>query len=300
MSKISRNAKIKDRMKYNIQVPKNTRETLLLDNKINNTKWADAIAKEMSALDRLNVFQYKSPTYVCGKSEGWQFAPMHMIFDIKQQDLQHKARVVCGGHVIDSTGHVTYSSTIKDISMQLLMIVATQNNLDMMVGDMGNDCPTVPCAEKILQKAGPKFGKAGSTIILKRALYGLKTASRSFHKFFGDCAKSIGFKPTRADQDLWILKSDGYNGYNYIATHVNDIIIAAKITSECMARIEQEFLVRNMEDSPTYYLGSNIKKVDNYLHISSMKYIKVTLKGEIWWREEGEYSSSYNCKPGTG
>jgi hypothetical protein len=155
-----------------------------------------------------------------------------------------------------------------------------QNNLDTMVGDIGNAFPAAPCAEKIWGKAGPEFGnKTGSTVILKRALYGLKTASRSFHEFFGDCLRSIGFKPTRADQDLWIRKSDDYNGYDYIATHVDDIIIAAKRPAEeYMAQIEQEFLVRNKEDSPTYYLGSNIKKVNNYLHISSTKYIKETLR----------------------
>jgi hypothetical protein len=170
MSKNSQNAKIKDRTKYDIRVPNNTREALLLDKTNKKTYWADAIAKEMTALDRLNVFEYKSPTFVCSKSEGWQFAPMHMIFDIKQQDLRHKARLVCGGHVIDSSGHVTYSSTIKDISVRLLMIIATQNNLDMMVGDIGNAFPTAPCAEKIWGKAGPEFGnKQGSTVILKRA-----------------------------------------------------------------------------------------------------------------------------------
>jgi hypothetical protein len=278
-SKNARNAKIQDRVKYDIRVPRNTREALLLDKQNKNTKWADAIAKEMTALNRLDVFEYKSPAHVCNKSDGWQFAPMHMIFDIKQQDLRHKARLVCGGHVIDSSGHVTYSSTIKDISVRLLMIIATQNKLDMMVGDIGNAFPTAPCAEKIWTKAGPEFGdRAGSTIILKRALYGLKTASRSFHEFFGDCLRSMGFQPSRADQDLWLRKSDDYDGYDYIATHVDDIIIAAKRPGIYMAKIEQEFLVRNKEDSPTYYLGSNIKKVGNYLHVSSSKYVKETLK----------------------
>jgi hypothetical protein len=141
--------------------------------------------------------------YDCSKSEGWQYAPMYMIFDIKQQHLRHKAILVCGGHAIDSTGHITYSSIIKDILVQLFMIIVTQNNLDMMVGDIENAFSTAPCAEKIWGKAGPEFGnKAGSTIILKRALYGIKTVSRSFHELFGDWFRSIGFPPSRVDQDL--------------------------------------------------------------------------------------------------
>jgi hypothetical protein len=254
-----------------------TRDALLFDKKNKNTNWADAIAKEMTAPNRLDVFEYKSPSYTCSKSDGWQYTPMHMMFDIKQQYLRHKARLLCGGHMIDSLGHATYSSTIKDISVRLLMIIATQNSLDMMVGNIGNPFPTAPCAEKIWTNAGPEFGnRAGSKIILKRALYGLKTASRSFHEFFGDCLRSMGFQPSRADQDLWLRKSDNYNGYDYMATHVDDIITASKQPGEYMAKIEQE--IHNKEDSPTYYLGSNIKKIGQHQHISSTKCIKETLK----------------------
>jgi len=46
--------------------------------------------------------------------------------------------------------------------------------------------------------------------------------------FFGNCLLQLGFSPTRADPDLWYRKSDDYEGYDYIATHVDDIIIAAK------------------------------------------------------------------------
>jgi len=115
-------------------------------------------------------------------------------------------------------------------------------------------------------------------VTLKRALYGLKTASRSFHEFVGDCLRRIGFIPTRADQDLWIRKSDNYHGYDYIATHVNDIVIAARRPQEYMASIEQEFMVHNKEDSPLYYLGNKIKTIGKSLHISSGKYITEFLR----------------------
>jgi len=121
-----------------------------------------------------------------------------------------------------------------------------------------------------------KFGnQEGCILVLKRALYGLKTASRSFHEFFGNCLLQPGFSPTRADPDLWYRKSDDYEGYNYIATHVDDIIIAAKRPAEYMSQIKQRFNVRNKEDSPSCYLG-NSYKCDNKgnIHVSSTKYIK--------------------------
>eukprot|EP00957_Ditylum_brightwellii_P014898 1123821-Ditylum_brightwellii.AAC.1 len=68
----------------------------------------------MSALDQLNVFKYHNPITVFLKDDGWQFAPMCMIFDIKH-NLRHKARFVGGGHVVDSSNHTTYSSTVQDL-----------------------------------------------------------------------------------------------------------------------------------------------------------------------------------------
>ena len=266
------------REKFGIKIPHTTKHALLLDIQNNNTRWADAIAKEMGGLDRLGVFQYFPAGTRRSNDDGWQRAPMQMIFDIKQ-DGRHKARLVVGGHVIDSKDHVTYSSTIKDISVRLLMLVGIQNGLEFMSGDIGNAFCTAPCAEKVWSVAGPEFGqKEGCTVVLKRALYGLNTASRSFHEFFGDFLRSLGFEPSRADQDLWIRKSEHYNGYEYIATHVDDIIIAAKKPVEIMSQIEQHFKVRDVTDSPSYYLGNDLVRVGNKILISTKKYTAEVLR----------------------
>lgn len=252
-----------------------------MDKRNGNTKWGDAIAKEMEGLMRLDVFEFFPPSHKLHKRDGWQRAPLHMIFDIKREDQRYKARLVIGGNMIDSSNYNTYSSTVQDTSTRLLQLVAVQNGLGIMTGDIGNAFCTAPCAEKIYSVAGPEFGpRAGSIVTLKRALYGLKTASRSFHEFFGDCLRRMGFNCTRVDPDLWYRKSDDYYGYDYIATHVDDFIIAAKRPAEYMSQIEQEFLVRNKEDSPKYYLGNSYVRRGNnerYLHVSSKKYVAEVL-----------------------
>jgi hypothetical protein len=45
-----------------------------------------------------------------------------------------------------------------------------------------------------------------------------------------------------------------------------------------MNEIEQEFSIRNKADSPSYYLGNNIKKDGKYLHVSSKKYVQGILR----------------------
>eukprot|EP00957_Ditylum_brightwellii_P114233 8709096-Ditylum_brightwellii.AAC.1 len=133
-----------------------------------DSKWAEAICKEMDALERLGVFQYHDARMKFHWNDGWQYAPMHMIFDIKH-DLWRKARFVVGGHGIDYFDHTTYSSIIKDISVRLMMLVATKYWLGMISGNIGNAFCTATCAEKIWSVAGEQFGeKKGAIVVLKQ------------------------------------------------------------------------------------------------------------------------------------
>ena len=74
---------------------------------------------------------------------------MHMIFDVKQQDLQQKARLVVDGNIVDYTEHTIYSSTIKDVSVRIILLIAEKNGSGIMAGDIGNELCTAPCAENI-------------------------------------------------------------------------------------------------------------------------------------------------------
>ena len=62
---------------------------------------------------------------------------MKIIFNAKQQDLQHKTRLVVVGHVVDSTDQTTYSSTIKYLSIRLIPLLAVKNGFRLMAGDIG-------------------------------------------------------------------------------------------------------------------------------------------------------------------
>ena len=83
MSKNQRNAQNKHRKKFGIKIPNTTKEALQFDREAGNNKWAEAIAKEMDNLNRLNVFKYHPSSEQFPKEEGWQKAPLQMIFYIK-------------------------------------------------------------------------------------------------------------------------------------------------------------------------------------------------------------------------
>ena len=126
-----------------------------------------------------------------------------------------------GGNIVDSTDHTKYSSTIKDVYVRIMLLIAVKNGLVIMAEDIGNELCMDPCAENIWSCCGANFGpRCGTVVVLKRALYVLKAASNSPHKCFGDFLRELGFTTSRSDQYLWISKSDEYEGYDYIKTHV--------------------------------------------------------------------------------
>ena len=89
----------------------------------------------------------------------------------------------------------------------------------------------------------------------------------------------MGFTPSRADQDLWWRKYDDYEGYDYISTHVDDFLIAAKKPGKYIRQIEKNFILRTVEDSPSYYLGKEIKRTDKgMLHLSCGKCVSEILQ----------------------
>ena len=84
----------------------------------------------------MDVFEKFQTSLSKARGKGFQFAPLRMIFDVKV-DLRSKARLVIGGHIIDSTGHEVYASTMKSVSARVLMTITDANNLEVMVGDIG-------------------------------------------------------------------------------------------------------------------------------------------------------------------
>ena len=279
-----RNQQSKKRMKFGISIPNSVREALLLDSKNKNNLWSEAIKKEMTALDKAGVFQYKSPNFEISKE--YQYAPLRMIFEIKQEDLRRKARLVAGGHMVDSSMYESYSSVVQTMTLRLLQTVAVNEKLKIMTGDIGNAFIHANTNEKIWTKAGPEFGnRRGCKIIFKKALYGLSTSARQWNLTLGDAISAMGFKPTRSDADLWIRFSDDNKSYEYIATHVDDVICVAKDPAKHILELKKKFPIRNIAENPEYYLGNDIKlQKDNTIKISLKKYIT-----EIISKHESKY-----------
>jgi hypothetical protein len=91
--------------------------------------------------------------------------------------------------------------------------------------------------------AGPEFGPEleGKRLIIDKALYGLKTSSARFHEHLSEILQELGFKPTKADPDLWIKQNSDGNS-EYIARFVDDIIAFAKDPMKIMEDLKQTYV----------------------------------------------------------
>jgi hypothetical protein len=123
-------------LKYEIRVPRNVKQAILVDQENGNTHWHDAIKKEMDALLERGVFNKVLDKKAIVMS-AYQFAPLRCIFDVKQE-LRIKARLVIGGHVVDASDHVSYSSNMKTISMRLLLLIGAMNSIKLLTADISS------------------------------------------------------------------------------------------------------------------------------------------------------------------
>ena len=278
LSKNARNSKLKQREKFGIKIPNNVREALILDRINKNNLWSMAMAKEMGALNHMKCFKYYPGHHKFDTS--YQYAPLRMIFDIKKEDFRRKARLVAGGHVINATMFESYSSVVQTKSLRLLETIALNEGLKIVTADIGNAFIQAPTKEKIWTRCGSEFGdRAGCVAEIQKALYGLSTSARQWSLQLGDTLKSLGFVPSRADPDLWIKESDDGTHYEYIGTHVDDLIIVSKNPMKYIDIIKTIYPLRNVEENPEFYLGNNVKiNPKGSIKISMEKYIKEVIR----------------------
>ncbi len=115
--------------------------------------------------------------------------------------------------------------------MRIAFLVAAINGLEILSADIGNAYLQAPAREKVHTTAGPEFGptREGQTVLIVRAMYGLKSSGAAWHAQLSSTLHSMDFKPTLADPDVWIRpasRPDGYEYYEYVLVYVDDLSIS--------------------------------------------------------------------------
>jgi hypothetical protein len=253
---------LKKTFKFRIEVPNSVREAYALYKKNGDTKWADAICKEMENVRLAFRIGADGETIPID----YQKICCHMIFDIKQEDFRQKACLLAGGHTTVAPATITYDSVVSRESVRIEMLLAALNDVEVKTAGIENAYITAPNAEKIYTVLGPEFGPdAENKAFVVRALYGLKSAGASFCNHLADCMQHLGFTPCLANPDLWMKaaeKEDGTAYYAYVLIYVDDVMVIHHNAMSVLARLDKYFKMKlGLMGDPFMYLGATLKKM---------------------------------------
>jgi hypothetical protein len=189
-----------------------------------------------------------------------------------------------------------YSSVVSIRSLRLAILAAEINNLKTWAGDIGNAYLEAYTREKVYFVAGPEFGQLeGHTLIIVKALYGLRTSGARFHDRLVDTIRAMNFFPCKADQDVWLR--DCGTHYEYICVYVDDLAVMMKDPKGFFEELQSEKWGYKLKGvGPLeYHLGANfVRDPDGTLAMSARLRSStiVQLREAVQWGEaEGVYLS---------
>jgi len=235
---------------FGIQVPRTAKEAIEIDKKNGNTHWQDAMKAEISQLFEYETFKDKGYKVFVN---GYKKIRVHFVFAVKH-DLRHKARLVSGGHMTDPD-HSIYSGVVSLRSFCLTLLIAERNSLETIVGNVGNAFLESFTQEKVYFEAGLEFGElAGHSMIIVKALYGLRSSGARFHERFADTLRDMDFLPCQADHKVWMRDCKTHS--EYVCVYVDDLMVMSMDPTKFFALLKDKYNYKLKDVGPReYHLG---------------------------------------------
>ena len=241
--------------KFGIRMPKTVQEALQIDRETGTDFWRKAIQKEMKNVRVAFKFLDTGERVPIG----YKWIECHLIFDVKM-DFTRKARFVAGGHMTDPPSTLTYSSVVSRDSVRIAFMLAALNDVDLLAADIGNAYLNAPTRERVYTTAGLEFGAElqGQSVLIIRALYGLKSSGAAWRAHLAGTLQSLGFNSCLADPDVWFraaTKPDGFEYYDYDGTEsVQKLIKSGNPFEHLIIGASESYKSRRIEIASKAYL----------------------------------------------
>jgi Reverse transcriptase (RNA-dependent DNA polymerase) len=194
-------AKMKTKSKYGYEIPNNHREAIMIYNKNGNKQWQEAKRLEIKLLMDYNTFVDIGKTN--NPPEGYQKIVCRMIYNVKH-DGRHRGRLVAGGHLTPAPNEDTYSGVVSVRGIRLVIAIAELNNLQVWSTDISSAYLEATTKEKVYIIAGEEFGELeGHTLLIDKALYGLKSSGLRWHERLADILREMSFFQCKQEPNIW-------------------------------------------------------------------------------------------------
>ncbi len=201
---------------------------------------------------------------------------------------------------------IIYSSVVSRDSVRTALTIAGLNGLQVMACDIQNAYLTADCREKIWTVAGPEFrSEAGTIFIVRKALYGLKSPGAAFRSLLADTLADIGYKPTKADPDVWLrpaVKADAFEYYKLVLCYLDDILSISDNPKATLTDLTTVFKLKGDKiEPPDIYLGAQLDKMfigdAECWTMSAEKYVTASVKNVEESLAKGGSDSRQNATP---
>ena len=174
-----------------------------------------------------------------------------------------------------------YSGVVSIRNLRLAMFLAELNNLELWGADVGNAYLQALTREKLYIVGGPEFEELqGHVLVMYKALYGTRSGGACWHDKFFDILHHMGFKPSRADSDIWMKSSKDGSHYEYIAVYVDDLAICMKDPKSFCDTLKEKYKLKLKGVGPiNYHLGCGYTRdEDGTLVADPRKYVEKILE----------------------
>ncbi len=261
---------------YGVLVPRNYPQAMEFDLANGNDKWQKSVDIELGAVDSMDTFTDKGKGFKPGPD--YKRINVHLVFAVKH-DGRHKARLVAGGHLTDTPIDSVYSSVVSLRGIRILAFLAELNDLEIWCTDIGNAYLESYTKEKVYIIAGPEFGdREGHTLIITKALYGLKSSGLRWHERFADVLRDMGFFPSKAEPDIWMRHRGDH--YEYLGVYVDDVTICSRAPKSIVDALTGTYKFNLKGTGPiSFLLGCDFfRDKDDNLCYAPRKYIEKMLE----------------------
>jgi len=270
------------KFKFGVQIPYDYAEAMKLDKENGNTKWHEATLLEIQLLDSYSVFitgekaKYKDKK-LSNAPKDYQRITSRFCYDCKH-DGRHRGRFVAGGHLTDIPTESVYSGVVAMEDVRLVVFLAELNQLELWGADISSAYLLAETKEKVFIVAGKEFGdREGHILIIFKAQYGLRTSGVRWHDKLFEVITSLGFKPSMIP-DVYMRRNtrkDGTEIWEYIATYVDDLLLAMLNPQEVLDHIQGPEIGFKIKGGPLdYHLGCGFTRdADGTLMWNPEKYI---------------------------